>query len=63
MGINVGDKVKAKSTDNICDQVTKDKIYDVVETYRIFDRLYFKIINDKGNVILPTSTIFSKVIN
>ena len=61
MGIIVGDKVKANSSDKIVDQVTKGEIYDVVETYKIFDRLYFKIINDEGNVILPTSTIFTKI--
>lgn len=55
--MKIGDKLKAKWTEDICDHVTKGKIYEVVEARDTG----FHIMNDKGNKCFPIATTFERV--
>lgn len=55
--IKDGDKLKANFSENISDNVTKGKVYEVVRV----KKTGFWIINDLGNECFPISTTFTKI--
>jgi chitinase len=60
--MKVGDKVKAQWSERISDHVTKGKIYEVSEVFADGYRTFFKIINDKGESVMPVSVTFTKIV-
>jgi len=58
--MKVGTKLKAKNYCGYPDMTTKGKIYEVVEVYGS-GGIFFKIVNDEGNKILPISTTFEVI--
>lgn len=61
--MKVGDKLKAQWSENISDHVTKGKLYEVSEvTTSAYGRAFFKIINDKGESVMPVSVTFTKIV-
>jgi hypothetical protein len=55
--MKIGDKLRAKWTENFADFVTQDAIYEVIKV----DECGFWIINDKGKECFPVSTSFTKI--
>ena len=55
--MNVGDKLIAKWSERLVDNVTKGKEYEVVKV----DEVGFYIINDEGEVGFPISTTFTRL--
>lgn len=60
--IKIGDKLEAIGYTGFPDHTTKGQIYVVKDVWlNKWGNPNFKIINDKGELIIPISTLFTKV--
>jgi hypothetical protein len=59
--LKVGDKLKAKFSDNLSDKVTKGNLYEVTKVTHRLGQTTFRIINDEGEEVFPIWVGFEKV--